>query len=192
MVPLRLPGTAVSSVVGFGLRDEKGRGSLRAPNTCLWTGKKPTVCGPARLSPGTCPQRAAVAATAWRAVHEKATPWCSASLFEALSAQRCVRRILALGSLHQLASACSARAVIFVHAARTADGVVLWALRRVRPWPSCCSNPPGARLVAVDLQALLDGFFLVVFALDQFFAGHVILPSTLGGLNLTWWCGRWP
>jgi hypothetical protein len=38
----------------------------------------------------------------------------------------------------------------------------------------------------VHRQALLDGFFLVVVALDQRLAGDVVLAFVFGGLNLTW------
>src|SRR5690606_6795167 len=71
-----------------------------------------------------------------------------------------------------------------VHAAQTVDGTVLGRVGRVDAGPVAVVVHQRARLVAVDLQALLDGFFAVVVALHQRLAGQVVLAGDLGRVEL--------
>ncbi len=62
--------------------------------------------------------------------------------------------------------------------------------RYLGAWAGSCLRPARvvvdqrAGLRAVDLKALLHGFFLVVLALDQVLAGHVVLAGYFGWIEL--------
>src|SRR5574343_801006 len=72
----------------------------------------------------------------------------------------------------------------FFDAAGAADGTVLGRCCRVLLGPARVVVNQRAGLVAVDVQALLDGFFLVVVALHQRFASHIVLAFDLGRVEL--------
>src|SRR5690606_3234457 len=69
-------------------------------------------------------------------------------------------------------------------AAHAADGAVFRRGGGLGTGPLAVVVHQRAGLRAVDLQALLDGLFLVVVALDQRLAGHVVAAFGLGRVEL--------
>ena len=71
-----------------------------------------------------------------------------------------------------------------VHAAHAVDLAVLGRVLRIGLGPAGVVVHQGTCLGGVDLQALLHGLFLVVVALDQRFASHVVLAFNFGRIEL--------